>query len=252
MGNHALMTRLTEKVVLVAGATSGIGRAAAKLFVERGAAVVLGGRRVEEGQRLVDELRALGGQAVFRRTDVTKPADNDALVALAVSTFGKLDAAFDNAGVDVRVPLTEVDEARYATVFGTNVWGVFSSIRAQIPALVRSRGSIILTSAISGSRGFAQHALNTASKHAVLGIMRSAAKELAPLGVRVNVIAPGPIATDMLDRFTGGHPELLTAGVPLGRVGTVEEVAEAVVWLASDAARFVTGAVIPVDGGMSA
>jgi NAD(P)-dependent dehydrogenase (short-subunit alcohol dehydrogenase family) len=246
------MTKLTEKVVLVTGATSGIGRAAAKLFVERGAAVVLGGRRTEEGQRLVDELRALGGQAVFRRTDVAKPADNDALVALAVSTFGKLDVAFDNAGVDVSGPLTEVDEARYATVFGTNVWGVFSSIRAQIPALVRSRGSIILTGAISGSRGFAQHGVNTASKHAVLGIMRSAAKELAPLGVRVNVVAPGPIATDMLDRFTGGHPELLTAGVPLGRVGTVEEVAEAVVWLASDAARFVTGAVIPVDGGMSA
>src|SRR5882762_8868879 len=105
MGSHAVMTRLTEKVVLVTGATSGIGRAAAKLFVECGAAVVLGARRVDEGQRLVDELRARGGRAVFQRTDVTKPADNDALVALAVSTFGKLDVAFDNAGVEAGGPL---------------------------------------------------------------------------------------------------------------------------------------------------
>ncbi len=246
------MTGLTQKVVLITGATSGIGRAAAKAFVERGAAVVLGGRRVEEGQRLVDELRAVGGKAVFRRTDVTRPADNEALVALAVEAFGKLDVAFDNAGVDASGPLTEVDEAIYANVFGTNVWGVFSSIRAQIPALVRSRGSIILTGSIAGSRGFAQGAVYTASKHAVEGIMRSAAQELGPLGVRVNAIAPGPTATGMLDRFTGGHPEALTARVPLGRAATPEEVAQAAVWLASDATGFVNGAVIAVDGGMVA
>jgi NAD(P)-dependent dehydrogenase (short-subunit alcohol dehydrogenase family) len=246
------MSILSNKVVLVMGSTSGIGRAAAKLFVDRGAAVVLGGRRREEGEALAAELRARGGKAVFGVTDVTKRADNEALVALALSSFGKLDVAYNNAGVEAVGSLVEFDDALYDKVFDTNVRGVFSSLRAQIPALTKGRGSIILTSSTAGSRGFAQAAVYTASKHAVEGIMKAAAHELAPLGIRVNVVAPGPTATGMLDRFTGGNPEALTARIPLGRAATPEEVAEAAVWLASDEARFVTGAVIPVNGGITA
>jgi NAD(P)-dependent dehydrogenase (short-subunit alcohol dehydrogenase family) len=246
------MTNLANKVVLVTGATSGIGREAARLFVERGAAVVLGGRRVEEGERIVAELRERGGRAVFRKTDVTKHADNEALVALAVSTFGKLDVAFNNAGIEALGSLVEFDDATYDKVFDTNVRGAFSAMRAQIPEIAKTRGSIILTSSTAGSRGFAQAAVYTASKHAVEGIMKAAARELAPLGIRVNVVAPGPTATAMLDRFTGGRPEVLTARVPLGRAASADEVAEAAVWLAGDEARFVTGAVVPVNGGITA
>jgi NAD(P)-dependent dehydrogenase (short-subunit alcohol dehydrogenase family) len=246
------MGNLSNKVVLITGATSGIGRAAAKLFAGRGAAVVLGARRRQEGEALVAELRASGGRAVFGATDVTKHADNQALVALALSSFGKLDVAFDNAGLEARASLVEFDDALYDQVFDTNVRGIFSSLRAQIPALAKTRGSIILTASTAGSRGFAQAAIYTASKHAVEGIMRAAAQELAPLGIRVNVVAPGPTATAMLDRFTGGRREELTARIPLGRAATPEEVAEAAVWLASDESRFVTGAVLPVDGGITA
>ncbi len=246
------MNTRENKVILLTGATSGIGRAAAKLFAARGASVVLGGRRQHEGESLVDEIRAAGGRAQFRITDVTRPEDNDALVALAVATFGRLDAAFNNAGVEALGSLSEFDDATYDRVFDTNVRGVFISIRAQIPALTKTRGSIIITSSTAGSRGFANAAIYTASKHAVEGIMKAAAHELAPLGIRVNAIAPGPTATDMLDRFTGGRPEALAARVPFGRAATPDEVAEAAVWLASDEARFVNGSVIAVNGGITA
>lgn len=246
------MSTLRDKVVLITGATSGIGQAAAQLFAARGAAVVLGGRRQQEGEALAKQLRDAGGRAVFRVTDVTRHADNEALVELALASFHRLDVAFDNAGVEARGSLADFDDATYDRVFDTNVRGVFSSIRAQIPALTKTRGSIIITSSTAGSRGFSNAAIYTASKHAVEGIMRAAAHELAPHGIRVNVVAPGPTVTDMLDRYTGGQPEMLVARVPLGRAASPAEVAEAAVWLASDEARFVNGVVVPVNGGLTA
>jgi NAD(P)-dependent dehydrogenase (short-subunit alcohol dehydrogenase family) len=246
------MTSLNNKVAIITGATSGIGRAAARLFVAQGAAVVLGGRRKAEGDSLVEELRRAGGRAEFLATDVTRHADNLALVQLATERFGNVDIVFLNAGLESTGPLGEFNEVVYAQVFDTNVRSVFSGIQAALPALQKTRGTIIVTSSTAGSHGFAGASLYAASKHAVEGIVKSAALELAPLGIRVNAVAPGPTATTMLDRFTGGHPELMAARVPMGRNATVEEIGEAAVWLASQQARFVSGQVLGVDGGLTA
>ncbi len=246
------MKRLSGKVAIVTGATSGIGRAAALLFAEEGASVVLGARRNVEGDALVAEIRKRGGRAEFRTTDVTKKADSDALVALALSAFGRLDIAFNNAGVEAVGPIVEATDELYERVFDTNVRGVVHSVRAQVPAMQKSGGVIVLNSSTAGSRGFAGASLYTASKHAVEGLGRALALELAPLKIRVNVVAPGPTDTAMLSRFTGGNPTPLTSRVPLGRAGTSEEVARAAVWLTTDEAAFVSGVVLPVNGGLTA
>jgi NAD(P)-dependent dehydrogenase (short-subunit alcohol dehydrogenase family) len=247
-----VMARLSGKVVLISGATSGIGRAAALLFAAEGASLVLAGRRREEGEALAESIRSNGGRAVFHVADATKLEDNEALVALALRQFDRLDVAFNNAGLESTGSLIEFDEALYTRVFDTNVKGVLFAIRAQIPALTKTRGSIIVTSSIAGSRGFPHASVYAASKHAVEGIVKSAALELAPVGIRVNAVAPGPTDTPMLGRFTGGHPEVMAARVPLGRNGTPEEIAHAALWLATDDARFVNGAIVPVDGGLAA
>lgn len=246
------MSKLSGKVVLISGATAGIGAAAARLFVEAGAAVVLGGRRREQGEALARSLRDAGGRAVFEVSDVRKHADNEALVARALSEFDRLDAAFNNAGIESTTSLGDITDETYDLVFDTNIRGAFSALRAQLPALTKSRGSVIFSSSTAGTRGFAHASLYTASKHALEGLVKSAALELAPLGIRVNAVMPGPTATEMLSRFTGGHPEAAAAHVPLGRLATPEEVAAVAVWLASDEARFVSGTSILVDGALTA
>ena len=246
------MKTLQDKVVLVSGATSGIGQEIARLFAAEGAALVLAGRRSTEGNALAAELTARDAQVVFQTADVTRAADQAALVELAVSRFGRLDIAVNNAGIEAAGPLSGFDEATYERVFDTNVRAVFLALRAQVPELTKTKGSILVTGSIAGIRGMPGASVYAASKHAVEGIVKSAALELAPLGVRVNAVSPGPIATQMLDRFTGGHPDVMAAQVPLGRLGTPEEIAQAALWLVSPAAAYTSGTILRIDGGMSA
>ncbi len=239
-----------DKVVLITGVSGGIGRATALEFVRRGARVVLGGRNEEAGHELAAEL---GERALFRRTDVTIEADSRALVALAVETFGRLDIAVNNAALEARGKIDAFDEATYTRVFDTNVKGVFFAMKAQVEAMRRTKGgSIVNLSSTGGSRGMAGMSVYVASKHAVEGLSRAAALDLASDNIRVNVVAPGPTLTPMLDRVTDGHPEKLAQRVPLGRAGSPEELARAIVWIASEEASFVNGAVLPVNGGISA
>jgi NAD(P)-dependent dehydrogenase (short-subunit alcohol dehydrogenase family) len=241
-------------VVLISGASSGIGRAAALAFARRGARLVLGSRDEAAAQPVLTELEGIpNAQVVYRSTDVSREADVRAWVELALERFGRLDVAVNNAGLEVRGRIDAFDEAAYARVFDVNVKGMFFAMKAQVPALRKSRGgSIVNVSSTGGSRGMAGMSVYAASKHAVEGLSKSAALELAADHIRVNVVAPGPTLTPMLERVTDGHPEAFAKRVPLGRAGSPEEVAAAIVWLSSSEASFVNGTVLAVNGGITA
>lgn len=243
-----------NKVILITGATSGIGKASALAFAGSGAKVVVSGRRESEGRAVVSEIQSAGGEAVFLRADVAKETDVAALVAGTLETYGRLDVAFNNAGVEWGGPLTEAGEADYRRVFDINVWGVLTSMKHEIPAMLKTGGgSIINTSSVAGSIGMPGASVYIASKHAVEGLTKAAAMEVAGQGIRVNAVAPGGIVTEMLDRFTDGREsevaKYLTSLHPIGRLGLAQEIAQPVLWLASEASSFVTGQIIPVDGG---
>jgi NAD(P)-dependent dehydrogenase (short-subunit alcohol dehydrogenase family) len=241
-------------VVLISGASSGIGRAAALAFARRGARLVLGSRDEAAVQPVLTELEGIpNAQFVYRSTDVSREADVRAWVELALERFGRLDVAVNNAALEVRGRIDAFDEAAYARVFDVNVKGMFFAMKAQVPALRKSGGgAIVNVSSTGGSRGMAGMSVYAASKHAVEGLSKSAALELAADHIRVNVVAPGPTLTPMLNRVTDGHPEAFAKRVPLGRAGSPEEVAAAIVWLASSEASFVNGAVLAVNGGITA
>jgi NAD(P)-dependent dehydrogenase (short-subunit alcohol dehydrogenase family) len=248
------MSRFTGKVVLVTGGTSGIGRATAEAFAAEGAKVVVSGRREPEGLAVVEGIRTAGGEATFVRADVSKEDDVRQLVATTVATYGRLDVAFNNAGVEWMGALTDATEADYRRVFDANVWGVQAAMKYEIPELLKAGGgAIVNTSSVAGHIGMAGVSVYVASKHAVEGLTKAAAMEYAKQGVRVTAVAPAAIATDMIDRFVGGpdtdQGKGLAAMHPVGRMGRSEEVAAAVLYLASDAAKFVTGVSLPVDGG---
>jgi NAD(P)-dependent dehydrogenase (short-subunit alcohol dehydrogenase family) len=240
-------------VVLITGALTGIGRTTALAFAHEGASIVVSGRHDEAGQALATELRAAGSEAEFVRADVRHEDEVRTLVDRTVARFGRLDAAVNNAGTEgYPGPVTEQTAESYAATFDTNVLGTLLSMKHELRVmLAQGHGSIVNLSSVVGQIGVAGASVYTASKHAVEGLTKSAALEAAAFGVRVNAVAPGPIETGMLDRFTGNADRKagLIAGVPLKRAGTPEEIAQAVVFLASDKASFVTGEILGVNGG---
>lgn len=247
---------MSTTVVLITGALTGIGRAAATAFAKEGAMVTVTGRRAEAGAELLEQLRALGAEAEFVNVDVRKEDDVRAMVERTVARFGRLDVALNNAGTEGSTgPMTQQTPEGYAATFDTNVLGVLLSMKHELRAMqAQGFGSIVNISSTMGSRGAANASLYTASKHAVEGLTKSGALEAAAFGVRVNAIAPGPIETPMLDRFTGSADRKagLVAGIPLKRAGRPEEIAEAILFVASEKASFITGQIISVNGGKTA
>jgi NAD(P)-dependent dehydrogenase (short-subunit alcohol dehydrogenase family) len=248
--------RLEGRVALVTGAASGIGRATALAFAGEGGKVVVADIAAEAGRATVDLIEAAGGDAIFVHADVSRPDDVAQLVKSAVATYGRLDCAHNNAGIEGAVPagtaFHEYPDAVWDQVMAINLKGVWLCLKAEIAQmLVQGGGAIVNTASIAGLVGGFGSAY-TAAKHGVVGLTRSAALEYAARGIRVNAVCPGVIATPMVERAFARRPEaeqLFLAGEPIGRFGTPEEVASAVVWLCSDAASFLTGVALPVDGG---
>ncbi|MGA0607911.1 SDR family NAD(P)-dependent oxidoreductase [Phenylobacterium sp. VNQ135] len=244
---------MTAPVALITGALSGIGRATAEAFAREGYRVVVSGRRDAEGQILADELRAVGAEAEFIRADVRHEDEVKALVDGAVARFGRIDVAVNNAGTEGEMgPLVEHTPEKYAATFDTNVLGVLNSLKHELRVLqAQGEGAIVNVSSIVGRLGFAGAGIYAASKFAVEGLTKVAALEAAPYGVRVNAVAPGPIDTPMIDRFTGSddNKKAFGATLPLGRLGRPEEIAKTIVFLASPAAGFITGESLAADGG---
>src|SRR5205807_9830385 len=247
---------MKNAVVMITGALTGIGRAAAIIFAQEGAQIVVSGRRDKQGQELVAELQGLGAEAIFVRTDVRKDEDVRNVVDQTVKRFGRLDVAVNNAGTEgTPGPVTEQTAETYAATFDTNVLGTLLSMKHEMRVMLAQRsGSIVNVSSTYGHTGAAGASIYSASKHAVEGLTKSAALEAAASGVRVNMVAPGPIDTGMLNRFTGTAERKagLAATVPLNRVGRPEEIAQTIMFLASDKASFITGASYLVDGGKTA
>src|ERR1700730_12426861 len=239
--------------VLITGALTGIGRATALAFAREGARIVVSGRHDDKGNALVSELQEIGAEATFIKSDVRHDDEVRALVDETVKQFGRLDVAVNNAGTEVNPgPLTDQTAESYAATFDTNVLGTLLSMKHELRVMLpRGSGSIVNVSSTYGRAGAPGAALYVASKHAVEGFTKAAALEAAGSGVRVNVVAPGPIETGMLNRFTGTDERKagLIAGVPLERVGRPEEIAQTIVFVASDKASYITGASIAVDGG---
>lgn len=251
-------TSMKDKVAVVTGGTSGIGEAAALALAKAGAKVVVAGRRENEGQAVVDAIEKAGGKALFVKADVSREADVKALMDKTLATFGRLDFAFNNAGIEGAAGLTtdQQTEDNYRHTFDINVLGALLSMKYEIPAILKNGGAIVNTSSVVGQVGLPGFGVYTASKHAVNGLTRSAALEFAKQGVRVNAIAFGTIETPMIDRMVGetktnnAQRDWLAGMHPVGRIGTVDEAAQAVVALLEN--PFITGSVLTVDGGWTA
>jgi NAD(P)-dependent dehydrogenase (short-subunit alcohol dehydrogenase family) len=247
---------MSTPVVLITGALTGIGRATAVAFAQEGARLVVAGRREDAGQQLMTELRALGAEAEFIRADVRHEDEVRDLVDRTVARFGRLDVAVNNAATEGQIgPITDQTAESYAATFDTNVLGTLLSIKHELRVMLpQGSGSIVNVSSAYGSVGAAGASVYVASKHAVEGLTKSAALEVAGTGVRVNVVAPGTTDTGMLTRFTNTdeNKAALVSTVPFKRLAAPEEIAHVIAFVASAHASYMTGASIPVDGGMLA
>lgn len=248
---------MSNPVVVITGALTGIGRATALAFARDGSRIVVSGRHDDKGQALAAELRALGTEAEFVRADVRNEAEVRNLIDRTVERFGRLDVAVNNAGTEGELgPIVEQSAANYESTFAVNVLGTLLSLKHEMRVMLpQGSGAIINLSSIAGQVGFAGAAIYAASKHAVDGLTKSAALEGARAGVRVNAVAPGPTETQMLDRFVGRNDEAkagFLATIPTGRASTADEIAQTIVFLASDKARSLTGQSIAVDGAYTA
>lgn len=251
------MKSFTKKVVIVTGATSGLGEAAALKFASEGANVVVAARREDKGQAVLRKIEALGAEGIFIKTDVTRGADIEAMVEKTLVRFGKLDCAVNSAGISgpVLVPVAEIEEADWDALMDTNLKAVWMCMKYQIRAMLKQgAGSIVNISSIYGYKpSDVGHAPYCASKYALIGLSKSAAIDYGQQGIRVNVVSPGYTHSEMIDPVAEAQPEFIHAVVnrysAMNRLGRAEETAEATAWLCSDAASFVNGAVLPVDGG---
>ena len=244
------------KVALITGGTAGIGRTTALAFAREGAQVALSGRREKEGNEVVAEIKAAGGEAIFIKTDIAIDAEVNAMVEQTVAAFGRLDYAFNNAGVEQNGTATaKQTEEEFDRVMNTNVKGVWLSQKYEIAAMLASGGgAIVNNSSIAGLVGMAGMGIYIASKHAVIGLTKATALEVARKGIRVNAVAPAAIETRMFNDFakTDEQQKMMASLHPIGRIGKPEEIAEAVVFLCSDKASFITGETLAIDGGWTA
>jgi len=250
------MKRFDSKVVLVLGGNAGIGRATAEAFAREGAKVVVAARREDQGVALVQAIQKAGGTAKFVRADVAKEADVKAAIDATVKEFGQLDVLFNNAGIEGKNgPIADLGTADFDETFAVNVRGTWVAMKHALPHLAKTRGTIVNNSSVVADIGLPNASIYSATKGAVNALTRAAAIEFVPQGVRVNAVAPGPIETDMAARMFGSLDAFrayFKPQVPAGGPGAVDDIAEAVLYLASPEAKFVVGQVLTVDGGVTA